>query len=872
MTLVAGYRIGPYTILSPLGSGGMGEVYSATDSRLNRTVAIKILPAERTQDDERRRRFLNEARAAGSLNHPNLVTVYDLVEFNGQYAIVMEHVAGRTLDRYIPSSGLPVKETLRLAIEVAAGLEAAHQTGIVHRDLKPSNVIVTETGSAKVLDFGLAKLVDTKNVGVDEATVKAGLTSAGAILGTLNYLSPEQAEGKGVDPRSDIFSFGTVLYEMISGKRAFEGDTAIATITAILRDEPKSLSDEISELPPEFERVVSRCLRKDPGRRFQTMADLRASLEDLRDDVDSGVRSVIGRPVVKRRPWPWIAACAAVVSLIVAAVFSWTQWGSPEPVVVRPLTSIPGSLTSPAFSPDGKLVAFSWGGPENDNFDIYAQYVDSDQQQRLTMNPSVELFPRWSRDGRRIFFSRPFGTGGVFERALLGGEERKVADGLMDDLSPDEKYLLQRTSGTYTLLQLPGGRVLDLGPLPEYGEKSRMLRGRFSPDGQWIYGAYTNLPNRTRLFRRRTENGTWMEVSLTGLPYFGSFCPSPNGREMLLVGGADSIAATRIYRAPAAGGSAVALPFGEGSDMVEWSTGNALAYVVNRNGWHLYKAKMFPAANEKFQPEVWIPKQDQSSEGSVALSPDGLRIAATSHRDRGSQLWLFGVDGSGASRLTDFRAPVVGSPRWSPDGQLITFDARTKDFTSRDVWVVKPGSAPVRLTGDGSEDGIPEWSTDGGSIYFGSDRSGRMEIWRMKRDGSSPVQLTKEGGFHPRLSPDGKFLYYLQSRELGGLRRMPLEGGREEVLVQETRSRNYVVLKDGIYFLDQTRKPPIGTRGRVAEGMFFRFASGKYESLGYFTPRQVNPFGIVTAADGKTVYFSMLDDYGSSIMLAEHFR
>src|SRR5713226_1733319 len=279
MALAPGVRIGPYEILALLGVGGMGEVYKARDTRLHRVIALKTLPAEKVADADRKRRFLVEAQAASRLNHPNIVTIHDISEENGVCFIAMEFVAGTTLEQANSSSRLPLKQAMKYAAEIAEALAAAHSAGIIHRDLKPANIIITEDGRVKLLDFGLAKLIEPAALAAEAAT--ATHTIPGAIMGTVDYMSPEQAQGRELDARSDIFSFGLVLYEMLCGQRAFQGDSWISTLTAILHDEPRSLRDINAAIPVSVEQHVIRCLRKDPTHRFQTMLSVKQSLADV---------------------------------------------------------------------------------------------------------------------------------------------------------------------------------------------------------------------------------------------------------------------------------------------------------------------------------------------------------------------------------------------------------------------------------------------------------------------------------------------------------------------------------------------------------------------------------------------------------------
>src|SRR5580693_7105220 len=284
---VVGTTVLQYQLIEKLGSGGMGDVYKAQDTRLNRFVAIKVLPAKMSTDPERRRRFVQEAQAASALNHPNIITIYDIVTEGDAQFMVMEFVSGTTLHDAITSAGMPVPQVLQYGAQMADALAAAHAAGIIHRDLKPSNVMITRSGLVKVLDFGLAKLTDLGPTGDKQAAELGPLTQEGAILGTVSYMSPEQAEGKSVDARSDIFSFGSVLYEMVSGRRAFDGGSSISTLSSVLRDDVKPFADVAPDTPPLLEAIISRCLPKDPNARWQSMKEVEKALSSLKRTLDS---------------------------------------------------------------------------------------------------------------------------------------------------------------------------------------------------------------------------------------------------------------------------------------------------------------------------------------------------------------------------------------------------------------------------------------------------------------------------------------------------------------------------------------------------------------------------------------------------------
>jgi hypothetical protein len=432
-----GKVLAQYQISEKLGEGGMGVVWKAPDTHLDRFVALKTLSAERLADPERKRRFVQEAKAASALNHPNIVHIYDIAEADGVQFIAMEYVAGKTLDQLIGRRGLRLNEVLKYAVQIADALARAHAAGIVHRDLKPSNVMVDDHGLVKVLDFGLAKLAETASSEFGEtATVRAPegqRTEEGTIVGTTAYMSPEQAEGKKVDARSDIFSFGSVLYEMVTGRRAFHGDSKLSTLSAILKDDPKPVTSITPDVPRDLEKIISRCLRKDPERRFQTMADLRVALEELREESESGTlgaASAVGGTRGRRSRLWWTLASTVVVVLAGAGLGLWFLRPASHAVTKTvPLTSYPGQQITPAFSPDGKQVAFAWDGEQGGNFDIYVKLVDAGTPLRLTSSPADEWAPAWSPDARYIAFCRDFSDHSeIWTIPALGGAERRLGE------------------------------------------------------------------------------------------------------------------------------------------------------------------------------------------------------------------------------------------------------------------------------------------------------------------------------------------------------------------------------------------------------------------------------------------------------------
>ena len=439
-----GQTIGHYRIESKLGDGGMGVVYRAVDTHLNRPVAIKVLRPDTVADAEQRRRFVQEARAASALNHPNIITIYDINQSDGVDFIAMEYVSGQALDLVIERGPLGLTEALRHAIQIADALGKAHGAGIIHRDLKPGNIMVTPEGSVKLLDFGLAKLIETGSNEVETVTLHASpLTEKGTVLGTVAYMSPEQAQGKPIDLRSDIFSFGAVLYEMVTGRRAFSGDTKLATLTAILHDEPKPITELAKAAPPEIDRIVHRCLRKDPNRRFHHMVDVKVALEELRDEANSNKTEPLkGAPVSAARRLAFVAAIG-LLATIVAFWIGSRERVAPHPYVLTRLTSDSGLTTEPALSPDGKLVAYASDRSGDGNLDIWVQQVPSGEAIRLTHDPADDREPDFSPDGQRIVFRSDRDGGGIYVVSVLGGTDRLLAPrGQGPRFSPDGTKIL----------------------------------------------------------------------------------------------------------------------------------------------------------------------------------------------------------------------------------------------------------------------------------------------------------------------------------------------------------------------------------------------------------------------------------------------
>jgi serine/threonine protein kinase/Tol biopolymer transport system component len=375
MALTSGTKLGPYEILAPLGAGGMGEVYRARDSRLNREVAVKILPAAFARDPERLRRFQQEAQAVAALNHPNILAIHDFGNHEGSSYLVTECLEGETLRDRMHPGALPLRKANEYGVQVARGLAAAHEKGIVHRDLKPENIFVTRDGRVKILDFGLAKLAQPDGTILSDAATMASQTSPGVVMGTVGYMSPEQVKGQAADHRSDLFSFGTILYEMLSGKRAFHGDSSVETMSAILKEDPPELTETNRAVPPALERIVRHCLEKNPDERFQSASDIAFNLSHL-SEISSNSTALRAM----KEPRRWFALLPAITGLLLALVIAGLWFWPRHEVSVAPvfhrLTYDLGTVNSARFSPDGHTVVYSaaWEGQPSQIFSTRAEF------------------------------------------------------------------------------------------------------------------------------------------------------------------------------------------------------------------------------------------------------------------------------------------------------------------------------------------------------------------------------------------------------------------------------------------------------------------------------------------------------------------
>ena len=487
MTLVPGARIGAYEIVGKVGAGGMGAVYRARDRHLGRDVALKLLPDDVAGDESRRGRLHREARALAALSDPRIAGIYGWEESGGRAVLVMEFVDGRPLSEIIGRGGVPLGRAVRYAVQIVAGLAAAHRAGIVHRDLKPSNIMVTAAGDIKLVDFGLARSAAEQALPEGEATRSyGGHTSAGLIVGTAAYMSPEQAQGLPVDHRSDIFSFGAVLYEMCTGRPPFRGDNPATTLAAILKDEPEPPSRARGEaLPADLERLILKCLRKDRDRRVQTAADLRVSLEDLGEDLSSGAIAV--SPVQRREARAYTRPLVVATGVMAIAAAGWAIWSrssAPRPTVpLRQLTFEAGVALTPALSPDGRLLAYASDRAGDGVLDVWVKQVAGGDPVRVTSGIGGVSHPQFSPDGTKVYVLGY--QNDIFEVSTFGGAPQMVieAAGPFSIASSGEiAFARVGTGGTASTIQIvstPGGTAVPWRP-----ECQSITAPAWSPDGR----------------------------------------------------------------------------------------------------------------------------------------------------------------------------------------------------------------------------------------------------------------------------------------------------------------------------------------------------------------------------------------------------
>ena len=777
MSLSAGARLGPYEILAPLGAGGMGEVYRAKDPRLGREVAVKVLPASFSTDPDRLRRFEQEARAAGLLNHPNITAVYDIGSADGAPYVVTELLEGEPLRSRLAAGPLPVRKALDYAIQISRGLAAAHEKGIVHRDLKPENLFVTKDGRVKILDFGLAKLKQAESGGPEETNLPTGTlgTEPGVVLGTMGYMSPEQVRGRPADHRSDIFAFGAILHEMLSGRRAFQGDTAADTITAILTKEPPDLSSTNRDVHPGLDRIVRHCLEKNAEERFQSASDLAFDMEALSGISATGAVAAAPAPAKKRRLLP-ILVPLALVAGAVAGMFGGRKLAEREPPSFRQLTFRRGSIASARFGPDGQTIIYgaSWEGkplepflarsdtPESRAFGVVGADV-------LGVSSSGEIALSL---GNR--FQGAFINVGTLARATLAGGSapREILEEVqLADWSPDGRSLaVVRESGGKNRLEYPIGKIV-------YETDGWIGNARVSPDGSRI--AILDHP-------ARGDNGGAVAV-LDGagnkktiselFASSGGLAWAPDGKEVWFT--ATPVGANQALYATNLSGKTRTLARVTGSLTLHDVSRDGRALVTHDS---LRIGLVASLAGESGQRDLswldWGTLRDVSPDGTLVLFEESGEGGGP-----GYSVYVRNIDGSPAIRLGE-----GGALAFSPDGKTVLAIVRPASDRRLVEYPVGPGEART-VSAPGLAVARAHWHPDGKRIVLqGSEGERGQRFYLQDAAGGNARPFTPEGyrglGLKP-LSPDGKVVMVLgPDRKVYAY---PLEGG-EPTLVPSIAS------------------------------------------------------------------------------------
>ena len=787
MAILSGKRLGPFEILSAIGAGGMGEVYRARDTRLDRIVAIKVLPAHLADEPERRERFEREARTIASLHHPHICTLYDIGSQDGTDFLVMEYLEGETLAQRLGKGPLPLERVLQYAIEVADALDKAHRKGVTHRDVKPGNIMLTKSGS-KLLDFGLAKLRKDAAPAIPlsqlpTATAKDAVTQEGTILGTLQYMAPEQLEAKEVDARTDVFAFGALVYEMATGKRAFEGKSQASVIGAILKDDPPPMSSLLPMTPPGLDRVVRRCLAKEPDKRWQTASDL---CEELKWIAEGGslVTSAPSTPAKGIRTFGRRALLLSVGTLLlVAAVTGLAVWNlkpspppAPRPVSHFTITLPPGQQLGSldagpavALSPDGAHLAYvaRQGGTQQ----LYLRAMDSLEAKPIPGTDGA-VNPFFSPEGQWLGF---FAGNKLKKVSANGGAALNLADALQArgaSWGSQGMIAFAPTSGSFLQQVSDGGGAPQ--PLTRL-EKGETTQGwpEFLPGGKGL------------LFAAAPTGVNWTTAQVA-VQTVGT-----GERRNLVQGGMHPRYAPSGHLIYAQGASLMALPFdperlavtGTAVPVVEGvlqspSTG-AAQYSFSATGSLVYLPGRFQSAQSRL---VWVNRN--GAEQAVAapvhdyqfprLSPDSRRIAVNIV-DQETQVWVYDLSRGTLTRLT-FEGDTNSLPVWTPDGKRIAFYSN-KEGPTNIFWQLADGSGGLERLGTSQFPQVPRsWSPDGQLLAFHENNpTTKKDIWvlRLSDRKAEPFLRTQfnEGG--PVFSPDGRWLAYISD-----------ESGRPEIYVQ----------------------------------------------------------------------------------------
>jgi eukaryotic-like serine/threonine-protein kinase len=754
MALTPGTKLGPYEIVAPLGAGGMGEVYRATQSSLGRQVAIKVLSAASAADPERLRRFEQEARAASALNHPNIISIYDVGRDGATSYIAMEFVDGKTLRALLEAGPLAIKKTLQIAAHIADGLAKAHAAGIVHRDLKPENIMVTRDGFVKILDFGLAKLMPSLDASSETMTSAFPATNPGMVMGTGGYMSPEQARGAEVDYRSDIFSFGAILYEMVAGRQAFKGPSSAQTLAAIIEDDPQPLAEAKPKTPTPLIWLIERCLAKDPADRYTSTRDLARDLQSIRDHLSDATASaqMPQAALAPSRP-KWLKPVLFTLAGVILGA-ALTAWLLPHPkaesVTFHPLT-FSGNDLQPSVSADGRTVAFV--SDRDGKLRIWLKQLESGSETALSPGPG-DSNPRFSPDNAWVLY--------IHDRAAyripsLGGEPRKLLDNVDDaNWSPDGQQLV------FVRLELDGPKVTSNVGIASVADGTSRIAHRF---GDRVLVAPAWSPDGSTIVLSEQRGGT------VGTPVRHMALLGPDGKNVReldcpLPGGALSAATWsgdgrsivyEVPESPADVGGVVTTTVG--------STGHVLLQDVKTGKAHTLFAVQAPGSRLEI------------------AGPGRIIFDSLAQRSNLKEIPVDSAPGAVPRWLTR-GSSIDRQPYYSPDGESVVFSSsRSGDV---DLWEVSTKTNSVRrLTDHPASDWDPFITSDGKNLLWSSNRSGNFEIWMAERDGSAPRQISHDGGDaeNPAAIPGGWVVYASSQPAHPGLWKVRPDGSEATLVV-----------------------------------------------------------------------------------------
>jgi eukaryotic-like serine/threonine-protein kinase len=803
MAFTSGSRLGPYEILAPLGTGGMGEVYRARDTRLDRTVAIKILPPHLSDDPTLRQRFEREAKAISSLNHPHICVLYDVGSQDGAQFLVMECVEGETLAKRLEKGPLPLEQVLKNGTQIADALDKAHRNGVVHRDLKPGNIMLTASG-AKLLDFGLAK-APALAAGATLTAALTPVTQQGTVVGTFQYMSPEQIEGKDVDARTDIFSFGSVLYEMVTGRRAFPGKTQLSVASAILEKEPEPIRTLQPLAPPALDRSIRRCLAKDPEDRWQTARDL---LLELRWIAEVGSQAGVPAPVISPRNvlerLAWVGAALGIVLAVIAAVGWWrADRTSTRPAQPVWLTAQIGSgvtlVTTPpgpffALSSDGTRLAFE-GQSGDQKLRLYVRTLDQLQPIPLSDTDGAHQ-PFFSPDGQWLGF---FADGKLRKILVQGGGAATlcgVGDPRGGSWSEDGSIIFGNNVGTGELFKVSSAAGGQAEPLTTLDKNTGEISHRYPqvlPGGKAVLFTATDSGNFENANIKVYSLASHQTKTLVRGGFYGHYLLS--GHLAYVHGGTLFAVPFDLNRLEVTGNpepilGGVMTSSGSGDAQIAFSNTGTMVYVSGPNTG-LNVSVYWMDGQGKFQPLLQTP----ADYVTPRFSPDGKRLAlAICDEEGGCDVWIYDLDRQTPTRITFGGADF--NPAWTPDGQRITYFAREKPGEAGIYWKRADGAGDAqRLTKSNSPQLRFSWRPDGKVLAFQERNSTTgWDIMTVTVEGNEnsgwkasepkPFLNSPSQEVEPAFSPDGRWLAY-SSNESGNfevyVRPFPGPGGKWQI-------------------------------------------------------------------------------------------